>query len=323
MPVSNGMGQSAMTFDKQDGLSIILSQHISTVKAILSKSRWAPPRYHYIDLTSGCGHNEEIDCVGSPVIFERAVKHTGLSYDAHFIDIEPTNTMILCGALRGDKRITIHTGDHADIAPQVVQTWPDAYAYGMIYSDTNGVPPFDLLADLSRNPKLRRVDFLIRYTGAGVKRAGYKLLDELAKIDKGYWIVRDLDSHDRWQWTFLLGLNWDGLNVMGRHGFHYAHSDQGRAIVERLHYTKPELQALRQPELPYATYDEYLAHPQYQAVRAQALKRAGGECERCHERPVTEVHHVQYPPWGTFEENADHLLALCHECHCEIHGKAD
>jgi hypothetical protein len=72
---------------------------------------------------------------------------------------------------------------------------------------------------------------------------------------------------------------------------------------------------------PYSNYSEYLAHPCYLAIRKIALDRAGGVCERCNERSVTEVHHVEYPPWGTFEKNADNLLAVCHECHCEIHGK--
>ena len=39
-------------------------------------------------------------------------------------------------------------------------------------------------------------------------------------------------------------------------------------------------------------------------------------------RPPTDIHHVKYPPWGTFEKDASDLLAICHECHCEIHGKA-
>ena len=37
---------------------------------------------------------------------------------------------------------------------------------------------------------------------------------------------------------------------------------------------------------------------------------------------MTEVHHVRYPPWGTFD-TVDNLLAVCHECHCEAHGKED
>ena len=319
MPVQNGIGYSQATFDKQDGLTMVLRQHISTVRVILHKHGWAAQRYYWLDLTAGCGHNDEIDCDGSPVIFTQEIKRAGISYDAHLIDREPINTMKLCGAMQGNRRVTVHTGDHATIAPKIIKEWPAENAYGMIYADPNGVPPFDLLADLSKSQKLQRVDFLIRYTGSGAKRAGYRLLDELAKINKTHWIVRDLDEHDRWQWTFLLGLNWGGLNAMDGQGFHYANSPEGRAIIERLHFTKPELDELHNP--PYLTYQDYLNHPKYKAVRAQALARAGGICEQCHKGGVSEVHHVQYPPWGTFEENADHLLAVCHRCHCQIHDK--
>jgi len=70
----------------------------------------------------------------------------------------------------------------------------------------------------------------------------------------------------------------------------------------------------------YLSYTEYLRHPRYRAVRAKAIERSGGVCEMCGERPVTEVHHLRYPEWGTFD-TVDNLLAVCHECHCEIHGK--
>jgi hypothetical protein len=55
-------------------------------------------------------------------------------------------------------------------------------------------------------------------------------------------------------------------------------------------------------------------------VRALAFKRANGHCEKCGIRPPTEPHHLRYPKWGTFDV-PENLLAICHECHCEIHGK--
>jgi len=52
------------------------------------------------------------------------------------------------------------------------------------------------------------------------------------------------------------------------------------------------------------------------------LLRSKGLCEVCGKHPPTEVHHLRYPPWGTFDTE-DNLLAVCHPCHCEIHGKED
>lgn len=73
---------------------------------------------------------------------------------------------------------------------------------------------------------------------------------------------------------------------------------------------------------PYRTYAEYLRHPKFLAVRRTVFERAGGQCERCGARPPTEPHHLRYPPWGAFDIPAN-LLAVCHRCHCDIHGKAN
>lgn len=72
--------------------------------------------------------------------------------------------------------------------------------------------------------------------------------------------------------------------------------------------------------MTYKTYAEYLRHPLFRAVRAKAIERANGLCELCNARRVTEVHHLKYPPWGTFDV-VENLLAVCHQCHCKIHGK--
>ncbi len=73
------------------------------------------------------------------------------------------------------------------------------------------------------------------------------------------------------------------------------------------------------PARAYVSYTEYLRHPKYRAVRQEAIDRAGGKCEMCRLAAVTEAHHLRYPAWGTFD-TVDNLLAVCHECHCDIHG---
>lgn len=71
---------------------------------------------------------------------------------------------------------------------------------------------------------------------------------------------------------------------------------------------------------PYRSYAEYLRHPRFLAVRQQVFERSGGKCERCSSRPPTEPHHWRYPPWGAFDI-PDNMIAVCHPCHCDIHGK--
>ena len=70
----------------------------------------------------------------------------------------------------------------------------------------------------------------------------------------------------------------------------------------------------------YHSYADYLRHPKFLVVRAAVMRRADGLCERCHLAAKLEPHHLRYPPWGTFDVERN-LLAVCHRCHCELHGK--
>jgi hypothetical protein len=86
-------------------------------------------------------------------------------------------------------------------------------------------------------------------------------------------------------------------------------------MTETRHYQPP-----RAGDKPYRGYREYLRHPRFLEVRSEVFRRAAGQCERCQTRPPTEPHHLRYPPWGAFDVPGN-LLAVCHPCHCEIHGK--
>lgn len=72
----------------------------------------------------------------------------------------------------------------------------------------------------------------------------------------------------------------------------------------------------------YRTYREYLRHPRFLAVRAEVFARAASLCEWCGVAPPTEPHHLRYPPWGTFD-TPDDMIAVCHPCHCDFHGRAN
>ena len=71
---------------------------------------------------------------------------------------------------------------------------------------------------------------------------------------------------------------------------------------------------------PYRSYSEYLQHPEFKKVRSQVMTRAENTCEQCQANRATEVHHLKYPPWGTFDV-PENMIAICHPCHCKIHGK--
>jgi hypothetical protein len=66
-------------------------------------------------------------------------------------------------------------------------------------------------------------------------------------------------------------------------------------------------------------YSWYLASPSWQERREWILKRASYICEKCRKRPATQVHHLTYI--RVFQELPSDLLALCCQCHAEIHWR--
>jgi len=74
--------------------------------------------------------------------------------------------------------------------------------------------------------------------------------------------------------------------------------------------------------MEYSNYQEYLRHPRFRAIRITVMMRAGGVCEDCKEKPASEVHHLRYPKWGTFDV-PENLVAICHSCHCKRHNVRD
>ena len=75
----------------------------------------------------------------------------------------------------------------------------------------------------------------------------------------------------------------------------------------------------------YDFYKDYLSSSQWEAIRVKKLKEAGYKCERCQIKRATQVHHIRYPDWKTFnwyeeEEDLANLAALCDECHKNVHN---
>ena len=67
------------------------------------------------------------------------------------------------------------------------------------------------------------------------------------------------------------------------------------------------------------TYGWYLGSAFWAERRAYILKRANHICEMCGKRPATEVHHLTYI--RVFAELPSDLLAVCRQCHAEIHWR--
>lgn len=79
---------------------------------------------------------------------------------------------------------------------------------------------------------------------------------------------------------------------------------------------RQEEQAQRQHE-GQAIYAQYLASPEWAAIRSKVMRRAAGVCEGCADAEPNEVHHLTYENVGA--EFMFELVALCGPCHRRIH----
>jgi hypothetical protein len=77
----------------------------------------------------------------------------------------------------------------------------------------------------------------------------------------------------------------------------------------------------------WAAYGIYLQSPIWLEKRRLVLRRCGGICEGCGVRKAVQVHHLEYPkdclpgsPEWLRQEKLFHLVALCLDCHDDLHG---
>lgn len=151
------------------------------------------------------------------------------------------------------------------------------------------------------------------------------LEERLKLIQKKDWLIRNSLKNSTWQWTFLLGTNWTQFPEFEKIEMVKLNSKKGQAFFERLNMTSKERQARHQPGLfepKFSSYDEYLQSQEFATIRKQAFQRSSGICEICHKDPATEAHHLKYPNWRDGEiDIPGNLVAICHPCHCKIHGK--
>lgn len=325
---------SAETEAKEADFRGILNMHMSIAKAIIARQSGLP--YLYVDLYAGPGRlvfrGKEFD--GSPLILTDTAKQLGLETVSAYYEQDQEVADRLKGALASAGA----TG-HFEVHPErcevgfpklLARTGIQRGRYGLVYSDPirDEIPHALLNAAAERFP---RVD-LLSYVSAtqykrrrGVDDARPYLADHIAAVNKKVVLIRE--PIGMWQWTFVLWSNWVNLPDWKRRGFYRLDSEKGQQILDRLNLSaREQLETTNTPlpfddDPPYTSYREYLKHPRFLAIRAQVFERAAGACERCKSRPPTEPHHLRYPPWGTFDV-PENMIAICHPCHCEIHGKA-
>lgn len=314
---------SGNTPHKQWALRTLLGLHMDVVQAIWSKYSNAAKTYEYFDLYAGPGIDPNGN-PGSPLVFYEEATKRNLPYRATLFEADENTFQKLSANTKGLRYFSLWNSCNDIIVGHLDGIKRPNY-YGIAYSDPSNatIPEEPLKAIIRAYPK---VDIAINIAAASYKRSvmsdTYESLHKRLIRLKRYWNL--YKPHDKFQWTILLGTNWKDFPEWISKNFVNFNSPAGRTWYESIVLTKAQRQAIYQPALfdepPYRTYEEYLRHPKFRAIRAQAMEAAKGVCQRCKKARATEVHHLRYPPWGTFD-TVDNLLPVCHQCHCEIHGK--
>ena len=91
-----------------------------------------------------------------------------------------------------------------------------------------------------------------------------------------------------------------------------------QALIDSIKIKHIDLEMLGR-EAHRADYAAYLASDRWRQKRAKVLRRCGGICEGCAERPAVEVHHASYA--HLFDELLFELVGLCGDCHRRVHDK--
>ncbi|HOT98926.1 MAG TPA: three-Cys-motif partner protein TcmP [bacterium] len=332
MPVENGVGQSAYTETKQEHLRTILRTHINIVKSILKKRSYSLPCYYYYDINAGPGiyNNGEI---GSPLVFVQEAERARINYQAVFIEIKDDSYNRLLSLFGDNPHVKIYHGDNQEILPLLIPNTKDRqWRYGMIYTDPNGIFNDKAIADFVNRECFSATDVLINCPASAIKRSincckckdDRRLEDRLRQINKKYWIVKD-PQNSRWQWTHIMLTNWPNHPEFSQINMYRHNSQAGKAIFAKLNNTNKELASLTNYglfEQGWATYNDYLKSDEFSQVRKAVFARSKGMCDICKNNQATEPHHIAYSHWYAGEVDAlENLVAVCHQCHCRIHGK--
>lgn len=216
--------------------------HLTYSKGIIQRSPWLCRKYLYVDLYSACGRYDGCDA-GSPLIFIEEAERIGIDYSAIFVDCSKNNleTLETFVPAKAKEKVSYYVGDCKKGAIENLLGEESKENFlGLIYADPNGNPPFASLASVYRLRQYRAVDLLINCPATAIKRDGKsKLSNELEEIKKERWIMRPPLKSSKWQWSFLIGTNWEKMPISKN--FFDIETPMGRQAFETINLTGPEL----------------------------------------------------------------------------------
>lgn len=167
MPVNkNGVGYSDRTPEKEDDFHYLTKLVAGKVKGYeIIKNTKLP--FYYIDTHAGSGYNNEIGCLGSPLVALHAIQQAGLTnFQLILIDQNKKNCELLKDRLHG-ANITIKKGDCRQVLKELA---PIIGGYGIMVVDPNGDPYFENLIEFFKFENTVKVDLCIRLSATSWKR---------------------------------------------------------------------------------------------------------------------------------------------------------
>lgn len=233
-------GQSDSTEFKERGLEAAFAINMKIFKSTIASRFGDRFPYWHFDLNCGCGINEKIGCIGSPLAFLRAAETAEIPrYFAGFCDINEGHLGALMNrdAIKDNRQCFLFHGRNAAL----VESIPDIIgkierpgrAVGMVLSDPDGYEvPIDELAELSK--QCPGIDIAIHWN-TRIRRLyrghGWEFIDiDEAKgmMNKKHWLIRE--PRGAWHWTVLIGRN----IATGDHralGYFHLDSPKGQDIM--------------------------------------------------------------------------------------------
>jgi len=264
MPKSKGVRSSQHTAKKESDFHSIAGAWLAIVKRILTKhsgKSWLYQVAQYIDMNAGTGWQEgDGGGLGSALIVPDLAQTLHVPLQCYLCEMHPpTLDRLFENVAMARGSFEILEGDHRERIPELAARWAleRALRYTLLYFDGNADSeiPTATIRCLTELDCLRKMDVLLHVSGNSIKRARGKGLERsrldqiVAEIGKQHVHIQRPDA--KWQWTFLLFSDSPILNDKFRKlDFRNVKETQGREWLERLSYTKPELEAQRQPTLP-------------------------------------------------------------------------
>jgi hypothetical protein len=117
--------------------------------------------------------------------------------------------------------------------------------FGIIYIDPNNHQGrFKEIESFFNHKKFNKLDILIHISATSIKRVrkhniAQEIDNAIKNINKKCWLIRR--PYSAWQWTFLLGTNWNAFPDFDKQGFVSLDSKEGKLCLEVLCKTKEEL----------------------------------------------------------------------------------